>query len=59
VVLTTDGELIVLRRDSAKYDELRRYELSSSPVWAHPVLLRDTIVVRDAESTAVWSLSAR
>ncbi len=59
VVLTTDGELIVLRRSTAKYDELRRYELSSSPVWAHPVLLRDAIVVRDAESIAVWDLSAR
>jgi outer membrane protein assembly factor BamB len=57
VVLTTDGELIVLRRNSLKYDEIRRYELSSSPVWAHPVLLRDAIVVRDIDSIAVWSLS--
>ena len=58
LVLTTDGELIVLRRNSQKYEELRRYELSSSPVWAHPVLLRDAIVVRDADSVAVWSLRA-
>jgi outer membrane protein assembly factor BamB len=57
VVLTTDGELIVLERTSSKYGELRRYQLSSSPIWAHPVLLRDAIVVRDAESIAVWSLS--
>jgi sugar lactone lactonase YvrE len=57
VVLTTDGELIVLERTSSKYSELRRYQLSSSPIWAHPVLLRDAIVVRDAESIAVWSLS--
>ncbi|MGB2717869.1 MAG: PQQ-binding-like beta-propeller repeat protein [Vicinamibacterales bacterium] len=59
VVLTTDGELIVVRRSTAKYEELRRYQLSSSPIWAHPVLLRDAIVVRDAESIAVWGLSAR
>jgi outer membrane protein assembly factor BamB len=58
LVLTTDGELIILRRNNAKYDELRRYELSTSPVWAHPVLLRDAIVVRDVESLGVWSLSA-
>ena len=57
VVLTTDGELIVLDRKTTKYNELRRYELSASPVWAHPVLLRDAIVVRDAESIAVWNLS--
>ena len=59
VVLTTDGELIVVERNSARYSELRRYQLSPSPVWAHPVLLRDAIVVRDAESIAVWSLSPR
>jgi outer membrane protein assembly factor BamB len=58
VVLTTDGELIVLKGNPAKYEEVRRYEVSSSPVWAHPVLLRDAIVVRDVDSIAVWSLSA-
>jgi outer membrane protein assembly factor BamB len=56
VVLTTEGELIVLRRDPEKYDELRRYRVSSSPTWAHPALLADAIVVRDAESVAVWRL---
>jgi outer membrane protein assembly factor BamB len=59
VVLTTDGELIVLERSTTRYSELRRYQLSPSPVWAHPVLLHDAIVVRDAESIAVWSLSPR
>ena len=59
VALTTDGELIVLQRTNAKYSELRRYQLSSSPVWAHPVLLRDAVVVRDAESLNVWNLGAR
>ena len=58
LVLTTDGELIVLRRHNAKYEELHRYELSASPVWAQPVVLRDAIVVRDAESIGVWSLGA-
>lgn len=56
VVLTTDGELIVLRRNPDKYDELRRYRVSSSPTWAHPALLGDAIVVRDAEAVSVWGL---
>jgi outer membrane protein assembly factor BamB len=58
-VFTTDGELILLQRNNTKYSESRRYQLSSSPIWAHPVLLRDAIVVRDTESIAVWSLSPR
>ena len=59
VVLTTDGELIVLQRNTKKYVELHRYQLSSSPVWTHPVLLRDAVVVRDTESVGVWNLSPR
>jgi outer membrane protein assembly factor BamB len=56
VVLTSEGELLVLRRTPEKYDELRRYKVASTPVFAHPALLRDAIVVRDAESVAVWAL---
>jgi outer membrane protein assembly factor BamB len=56
VVLTTDGELIVLRRNPDKYQELRRYRLSSSQTWAHPALLPSAIVIRDADSLAVWGL---
>lgn len=56
VVLTTEGELLVLRRNPDKYEELRRYKLSTSPTWAHPALLSDAVVVRDADSLAVWTL---
>jgi outer membrane protein assembly factor BamB len=56
VVLTTEGELIVLRRNPDKYEELRRYKVSSSATWAHPVLLSDAVVVRDADTLSVWAL---
>jgi outer membrane protein assembly factor BamB len=56
VVLNTDGEMIILRRNPEKYEELRRYKLASSPTWAHPALLGDAVVVRDAESLSVWAL---
>ena len=56
IVLTTDGELIVLRRNPDKYDEAHRYKVSSSPTWAHPALLADAVVVRDAEFLSVWAL---
>jgi outer membrane protein assembly factor BamB len=56
IVLTIDGEMIVIRRTPEKYDEVRRYTLSSSQTWAHPVILKDAIVVRDADSLSVWSL---
>ena len=56
VVLTTDGDMLVLRRTTDKYEELRRYKVASSPTWSHPALLSDAVVVRDTESVAVWSL---
>ena len=56
VVLTTDGELIVARRSPERYEEVRRYDLSDTQTWAHPALAPDSLVVRDLESVAVWSL---
>jgi outer membrane protein assembly factor BamB len=56
VVLTTDADLIVLNRNTEKYDEVRRYKVASSPTWAHPVVLSTALVVRDADSVTLWSL---
>jgi outer membrane protein assembly factor BamB len=52
VVLTTDGELILVRKNPEKYEEVRRYTVSESPTWAQPVLLKNGLVVRNADSLA-------
>jgi outer membrane protein assembly factor BamB len=56
IVLTTDGDLLVLKRNSQKYEELRRYKVADTPTWGHPVLLGRSLVIRAADSVAVWSL---
>ena len=56
VVLTTDGDLLVVKRNPDKYEELRRYKVAESPTWAHPVVLGTGLVIRDAESIALWTL---
>lgn len=56
VALATDGEMLVFRRNPEKYDELRRYKVADAQTWAHPVLLGDRMVIRDAANLAVWSL---
>jgi outer membrane protein assembly factor BamB len=56
VLVTTEGELIVARRDSERYEEVRRYRVSDSQIWAHPAFTPDSLVVRDLETVAVWSL---
>lgn len=56
MVLTTDGEFSVVKQSPAKYEELRRYDLSDGETWAHPVPLKDAVFIRDAKSLALWSL---
>ncbi|MBA2259647.1 MAG: PQQ-binding-like beta-propeller repeat protein [Acidobacteria bacterium] len=57
LVLTTEGDLIVVKRNPEKYEELRRYKVAEGQTWAHPVLLGREVVIRDGDSVAVWSLS--
>lgn len=56
VFLTTESQLIVAPLDGTRYEELRRYTVAASPTYAHPIVLRDRVVVRDAERVTVWTL---
>jgi hypothetical protein len=56
VVLTTDGELLVVRRTTDKYEEIKRYKVAESQTWAHPVLVPGGVLVRDAAAVTMWSL---
>jgi outer membrane protein assembly factor BamB len=56
VVLTTDGELLVVRRSPDKYEELKRYKLAESQTWAQPVLVPGGILIRDSQSLSLWAL---
>jgi outer membrane protein assembly factor BamB len=57
-VLTTDGEFLVVARNPDKYEEIRRYTVAETPTWAQPVILADALVIRDADSVAVWALKS-
>jgi outer membrane protein assembly factor BamB len=56
VVLTTDGEMLIVTRNPDKYEEVRRYKVADSQTWAQPVVLGTSLVIRDADSVALWSL---
>jgi formate hydrogenlyase subunit 4 len=55
VVLTTEGDLIVARRTPEKFDELHRYKVADSQTWAQPVLLKNGVVIRNADAVTFWS----
>ena len=55
LVLTTEGELIVVKRNPAKYEEVRRYDVAESQTWAQPVVLKNGVVIRSADAVAFWA----
>ena len=57
LVLTAEGELLVLRRNPDKYEELRRYKVGEQ-TWAQPVLLGDLLIVRDGNALIGLSLTS-
>jgi outer membrane protein assembly factor BamB len=54
--VTSDSEMVVAHLDAGAHNEVRRYSVASSATYAHPVLLRDRLVVRDATHVTVWGI---
>jgi len=52
---TTDGNLIVARANPQKYEEVRRYQIAQSAVWAHPAITGNSIIVKDVDKVICWS----
>ena len=52
---TTDGNLVVARTNPQKYEEVRRYQIAPSAVWAHPAITGTSIIVKDADKVIRWS----
>jgi outer membrane protein assembly factor BamB len=52
---TTFGKLVVARANPQKYEEVRRYQIAESPVWAHPAITGSSIIVKDVDKVICWS----
>ena len=52
---TTNSELIVVKANPARYEEVKRYTVADSAMWAHPALAGKTIVVKDVDKLIAWS----
>lgn len=51
---TTDGKFVVARANPQKYDEVRRYQLAQSAVWAYPAIAGNSIVIKDVDKVICW-----
>jgi outer membrane protein assembly factor BamB len=55
--LLTDGaDLIVARNDPSQFEVVRKYSVAESPTWAHPAIVKNGVVIKDASTLALLSL---
>lgn len=55
-ILQDDGTLLIVKTTDKNFDVLQRYQVADSATWAHPVILRDRILIKDATSLTLWGL---
>lgn len=55
LLATTNSELIVARATAKAYEEVKRYVVADSAMWAHPAFAGRAIIVKDVETLTVWS----
>jgi outer membrane protein assembly factor BamB len=53
---TTNGEIIVIRANPRAYEELKRYRVAESAVWAHPAVFGTTILLKDVDKLICWAV---
>jgi len=54
IFLKDDAEMIVAKATGKGFEPLRRYSVAESPTWAHPLVLHDGVVIKDATTLARW-----
>jgi hypothetical protein len=56
LMTTTGSDLIVARANPARYDEVKRYTIAESAVWAHPAVSGRALVVKDVDKLICWTI---
>ena len=56
LISTTNGELIVARPNPARYEEIKRYKIANSAVWAHPAISASLVLVKDVDKLICWEI---
>jgi len=54
LALGRDGRLRALAKNVTQYWELASYQVSDAPVWAHPAVWSNKILIRDEEALTLW-----
>jgi outer membrane protein assembly factor BamB len=55
-LLDDSAELTIAKSDGGAFEPLKKYSVADSATWAHPVVVGNRILIKDAGSLAMWSI---
>lgn len=55
LLATTNSELIVAKASAKAFEEVKRYTIADSAMWAHPAFVGRTIIVKDVDKLIAWT----
>lgn len=55
IALPPNGELIVFKPNEKQFEQVAKIKVAESQTYAHPVLIRNKIIVKDRDSVALWA----
>ena len=53
--LEDDGELVVLRHNRARLEEVARYKVAETATWTQPTISGNRFFVKDVSTLALWT----
>jgi hypothetical protein len=53
--LSDKGELRIIKSDGKDSKQVASYRVAESPTWAAPVLLKDSVLIKDHDKLTLWS----
>jgi outer membrane protein assembly factor BamB len=59
LVMTTEGELLVVRYGGDAFAPITRYTVADTPVWAHLAPITGGVLVKDVKTLTLWSVRLR